>query len=148
MAKNKKRTNDGAGADSSSSPPLKRQKIAAASSFTAVSTDEMAAQILQLQQRLQSSEDEIARLQERLQQQEEENNQRLQLQQDEVLQPLQEENQRLRQFEEAVHKERFGPSWNGKTTDVHIIDNLTRLSLLAVHYSANVTNQFIYSNPS
>jgi hypothetical protein len=65
MAKNKKRAN-GEGASSSSSPPLKRQKIGGASSSTAVSINEMAAQILQFQQRLQSSEDEVARLQERL----------------------------------------------------------------------------------
>ena len=55
MDKNDKRTNEGEGASSSSSPPLKRQKIGDASSSTAVSTDEMAAQILQLKQRLQSS---------------------------------------------------------------------------------------------
>ena len=72
MAKNKKRVNDGeGGASSSSSPPLKRQKIGAASSFSAVSVDEMAARNLLLEQRLQSSEDEVARLQERLQLQEE-----------------------------------------------------------------------------
>ena len=155
---NKKRTNDGKGAGSSSPPPLKRQKIVAPSSSTTISIDEMAARNLLLEQRLQSAEDEVARLQERLQQQEEENNQRLQLQeeennqrlqlqQDEVVQPLQEENQRLRQFEQAFHKERFGPSWNGKTTDVDIIDNLKRLSPLAVHYNANVTNQFIRDIP-
>ena len=64
-----------------------------------------------------------------------------------VAQPLQEELQRLRQFEETVCKERYGPSWNGKATDVDIIDNLTRLSPLAVHYNANVTNQFIRDIP-
>jgi hypothetical protein len=41
----------------------------------------------------------------------------------------------------------YGPSWNGRTTDVDIIDNLTRLSPLAVHYNANVTNQFIRDIP-
>ena len=56
-----KRANEGAG--SASSPPLKRQKIGAASSSTAVSVDEMAAQNLLLAQRLQSAEDENARLQ-------------------------------------------------------------------------------------
>ena len=141
MAKNKKRANDGEGASSSSSPPLKRQRIAAASSSSAVSIDEMAARILQLEQRLQSAEDEVARLQERLQQQEEQV-QRLQLLEEEVVQPLQEEVQRLRPYEEAVCKQRYGPSWNGKTTDIDIIDNLARLGPLAVHYNANVTNQF------
>ena len=91
MAKNKKRANDGEGASCSSSPPLKRQKIGAVSSSTAVS-DELAARIRQLEQRLQSSEDEVARLQERLQQQEEENNQRLQL--EEQVATLEEEKKR------------------------------------------------------
>ena len=104
---NGKRANEGEGAGSASSPPLKRQKIAAVSSSTAVSPDNTAAEILQLQQRLQSAEDENARLQERLQQQEE-------------------EIQRLRQSEEAFHKQRFGPSWSGKTTDIDIIDNLNK----------------------
>ena len=71
MVKNKKRANEGEGAGSASPPPLKRQKIGAASSSTAVS-DEMAARNLLLEQRLQSSEDENARLKERLQLQEEE----------------------------------------------------------------------------
>jgi hypothetical protein len=136
MAKNKKRANEGDGASSSSSPPLKRQKIGAASSSTAVS-DGTAAQILQLQQRLQSAEDEVARLQERLLQQEEESNQRLQLQE--------EENQRLHALNEGM--QRYGLLFNGKTTDIDIIDNLTRLSPLAVHYNANVTNQFIRDIP-
>ena len=98
---------------------------------------------------MQSAEDKNDRLEERLQQQEEENNQRLhqqeeesnqrlQLQEEEVVRPLQEENQRLRQFEEAVQKERYGPSWSGKTTDIDIIDNLTRLSPLAIHYNAHL----------
>ena len=126
MAKNKKRANESEGAGSASPPLLKRQKIGAASASISVSNDEMAAQILQLKQRLQSSEDENARLQERLQQQEEANNQRLQLQEEEVVQPLQEEVQTLRHFQEAVLKERYGPSWNGKTTDVDIIDNTHR----------------------
>jgi hypothetical protein len=145
MAKNKKRANEGEGASGSSSPPLKRQRIGAASSSTAVS-DDLVARVRQLEQRLQSSEDENARLQERLQQQEEEiqrqeeeSNQRLQLQEEEI--------QRLRQFEESIQKERYGPSWSGKTTDIDIIDNLTRLSPLAVHYNANVTNQFIRDIP-
>jgi hypothetical protein len=77
---------------------------------------------------LQSAEDANARLEERLQQQEE-------------------QVQTLQQFQEAVLKERHGPSWNGKTTDVDIIDNLTRLSPLAVHYNATVTNQFIRDIP-
>jgi hypothetical protein len=149
MAKNKKRANEGDGASSSSSPPLKRQKIGVASSSTAVSNDEMAAQILQLQQRLQSSEDEVARLKERLQQQEEENNQRLQQQEEENNQRSQlqedETTQRLIAMREGVT--RYGPSFNGKTTDIDIIDNLTRLSPLAVHYNANVTNQFIRDIP-
>ena len=124
MAQNNKRTNDG----SASPPPLKRQKIGAASSSSAVSTS--AAQILQLQQRLQSAEDEVARLQERLQLQEE-------------------ENQRLHALNTSIKEgfRRYGPSWNGKTTDLDIIDNLTRLSPLAVHYNANVTNQFIRDIP-
>ena len=42
---------------------------------------------------------------------------------------------------------RYGSSWNGKTADIDIIDNLTRLSPLAVHYNANVTNQFIRDIP-
>jgi len=37
--------------------------------------------------------------------------------------------------------------WNGKTTDIEVIDQLTRLSPLAVHYNANVTNQFIRDIP-
>jgi len=124
MAQNNKRTNDG----SASLPPLKRQKIGAASSSSAVSTS--AAQILQLQQRLQSAEDEVARLQERLQLQEE-------------------ENQRLHALNTSIKEgfRRYGPSWNGKTTDLDIIDNLTRLSPLAVHHNANVTNQFIRDIP-
>jgi hypothetical protein len=69
------------------------------------------------------------------------------LQLEEQVATLEEENQRLRQFEEAVQKERYGPSWSGKTTDIDIIDNLTRLSPLAVHYNANVTNQFIRDIP-
>jgi len=117
----KKRTNEG----DASPPSPKRQKIGATSSSSAVSSS--TAQILQLQQRLQSAEDEVARLQERLQQQEEESNQRL-----------------LAMREGMI---RYGPSWNGKTTDLDIIDNLTRLSPLAVHYNANVTNQFIRDIP-
>jgi hypothetical protein len=93
---------------------------------------------------LQSAEDEVARLQERLQLQEEENNQRLQLQEEENNQRFQVQEE---EFEEALHKERYGTSWNGKTTDASIIDNLTRLSPLAVHYNANVTNQFIRDIP-
>jgi hypothetical protein len=151
MAKNKKlkRANEGEGASSSSSPPLKRQKIGAASSSTAVvSNVGTAARIRQLEQRLQSAEDENARLQERLQQQEKENNQRLQLQDEEIqrLQLQEEENtQRLLAMRKGVT--RYGPSFNGKTTDIDIIDNLTRLSPLAVHYNANVTNQFIRDIP-
>jgi hypothetical protein len=172
MAQNKKRTNDdGEGPGSSSSPPLKRQKLAAASSSSAVSVDDTAARFLQLEQRLQSSEDENARLQERLQQQEAENNQRLRQQEEDSNQRLQqqeEENtQRLQQQEEESNQRlqlqeeesnqrllamregmiRYGPSFNGKTTDVDIIDNLKRLSPLAVHYNANVTNQFIRDIP-
>ena len=134
MAKNKKRTNEGEGASSASPPPLKRQKIGAASSSTAVSVDEMAAQILQLQQRLQSAEGEVARLQERLHQQEEENQRQ-----------EEENNQRLLVMREGMI--RYGLPFNGKTTDIDIIDNLTRLSPLAVHYNANVTNQFIRDIP-
>jgi hypothetical protein len=152
MAKNKKRANEGEGASSSSSPPLKRQKIGAASSSTAVSIDEMAARNLLLEQRLQSSEDEVARLQERLQQQEEENNQRLHQQEEENNQRLQlqeDENQRLHALNVSMRQgtRRYGSSFNGKTTDIDIIDNLTRLSPLAVHYNANVTNQFIRDIP-
>jgi regulator of replication initiation timing len=148
---NKKRANDGeGGACSSSSPPLKRQKIAAAPPSTSVSINEMAARVQQLEQRLQSSEDEIARLQESLQLQKEENNQRLQLQKEE-------NNQRLREVQRSssvanvrymyTNFELYGQSWNGKTTDINIIYNLTRLSPLAVHYNANVTNQFIRDIP-
>jgi hypothetical protein len=43
--------------------------------------------------------------------------------------------------------QRYGLLFNGKTTDIDIIDNLTRLSPLAVHYNANVTNQFIRDIP-
>jgi hypothetical protein len=121
----KKRANEGEGASSSSSPPLKRQKKVAASSST--STDEKAARFLQLEQRLQSAEEKNARLEERLQLQKEENNQRLLAIREGVL--------------------RCGPSYNGKTTDIDIIDNLTRLSPLAVHYNANVTNQFVRDIP-
>jgi hypothetical protein len=129
----KKRTNEGG----ASPPPLKRQKIGAASSSSAVSTP--AAQFLQqrlqsaevevaiLEERLQSAEVEVAILEERLQQQEAENIQRLLAMREGVL--------------------RCGQSWNGKTTDIDIIDNLSRLGLLAVHYNANVTNQFIRDIP-
>ena len=144
MAKNKKRANDGEGASCSSSPPLKRQKISAASSSSSIS-DEMAARNLVLEQRLQSSEDEVASLSERLQlqeeenqRQEEENNQRFQLQEEENI-------QRLLAMREGMV--RYGLPFNGKTTDIDIIDNLTRLSPLAVHYNANVTNQFIRDIP-
>jgi hypothetical protein len=133
-SKNKKRANeDGGGDSSSSSPPLKRQKIVAASSATSLRMDEMAARNLQLEQRLQSAEEEISRLQ-----------------------PLEEENQRLEEENQRLHAlngsmregmQRYGPTWNGKTTDIDIIDNLTRLSPLAVHYNANVTNQFIRDIP-
>ena len=77
----KKRTNEGE-AGSASSPPLKQQKIVAASSSSSsssVSNEEMAAEMLQLKQRLQLAEEENARLHEELT----------------VVQPLQEENQRL-----------------------------------------------------
>jgi hypothetical protein len=126
---NKKRVNEGEGAGSSSSPPLKRQKIGVASSSTAVS-DGTAARIRQLEQRLQSAEDKNARLEERLQLQEE-------------------ENQRLHALNVSMRQgtRRYGSSFNGKTTDTDIIDNLTRLSPLAVHYNANVTNQFIRDVP-
>jgi hypothetical protein len=118
----------------SSSPPLKRQKIGAASSSTAVYIDDTAARIRQLEQRLQSSEDKNARLEERLQQQEEE-----------IQRQKEDNNQRLIAMRKGMI--RHGPSWNGKTTDVDIIDNLTRLSPLAMHYNANVTNQFIRDIP-
>tara|TARA_B110000444_G_scaffold159659_1_gene149303 strand:- start:350 stop:916 length:567 start_codon:yes stop_codon:yes gene_type:complete len=49
--KSKKRTNEGE-AGSASSPPLKRQKIGAASSSNSVLNEELAAQNLQLKQRL------------------------------------------------------------------------------------------------
>ena len=128
-----KRTNEGG----ASPPPLKRQKIGAASSSSAVSTP-TAQSLLQklqsaevevaiLEETLQSAEDEVARLEARLQQQEAENIQRLLAMREGVL--------------------RCGQSWNGKTTDVDIIDNLDRLGLLAVHYNANVTNQFIRDIP-
>jgi uncharacterized FlaG/YvyC family protein len=148
MAKNKKRANEGAGAGSASPPPLKRQKVVAASSSIAVSVDEMAARNLLLEQRLQSAEDEVARLEERLQLQEEENNQRLQLQEEENNQRLQLQEERIQRL--LAVKEgmiRYGLSFKGKTTDVSIIDNLTRLSPHAVHYNANVTNQFIRDIP-
>jgi len=70
--------------------------------------------------------------------QEEDNNQRLQLQEEE-------NNHRLLAMREGVL--RCGSSYNGKTTDVDIIDQVTRLSPLAVHYNANVTNQFIRDIP-
>ena len=129
----KKRTNEGGAPP----PSLKRQKIGAASSSSAVSTS--AVQILQ--QRLQSAEDEVARLEERLQSAED-GVVRLEerLQQQEA-----ENNQRLLAMKEGVL--RCGQSWNGKTTDIDIIDNLDRLGLLAVHYNANVTNQFIRDIP-
>ena len=90
----------------------------------------MAAENLQLKQRLQSSEAENARLHQEAAEQAavvqplQEENTRLH----EENQPLREENERLRQFEEAVCKERYGPSWSGKATDIDIIDNLARLS--------------------
>jgi hypothetical protein len=59
----KKRTNENE-PGSASSPPLKRQKIGAASSSSSsssVSIEELAARNRQLEQRLQSAEEEIAR---------------------------------------------------------------------------------------
>ena len=122
----KKRTNESE-AGSASSPPLKRQKI------VAVLNEETAARILQLEQRLQSAEEENARLQSF----EEENHR------------LEEEVQQLRALNSSMREGmiQYGTSYNGKTTDVDIIDNLTRLSPLAVHYNANVTNQFIRDIP-
>jgi hypothetical protein len=139
----KKRTNEGE-AGSASSPPLKRQKIVAASSSSSsnsISNEAMAAEMLQLKQRLQSAEEENARLHEELTEQAAE--------QAAVAQPLQEENQRLHALVGSMRQDfrRYGPCWNGKTTDIDIIDNLTRLSPLAVHYNANVTNQFIRDIP-
>ena len=125
MAKNKKRAYEGEAVGSSLSPPLKRQKIGAASYLAAV-TDCTAQQP---RQRLHFSEYKNARLQER--QQEEENGQRLHA----LSGPVR----------EGICQ--YGPSWNGRTTDIDIIDNLARLSPLAVHYNANVTNQFIRDVP-
>jgi hypothetical protein len=105
-------------------PPLKRQNIGAASSSTAV-LDELASRFLQLEQRLKSAEDNNASLENRLQLQEE-------------------DNQRLHGI---IGGMRYGSSWNGKTADIDIIDDLTRLSPLAMHYNANVTNQFIKDIP-
>jgi hypothetical protein len=123
-----------------SSPPHKRQKIVAAPSSSSVSNEEMAARIRQLEQRLQSSEEENARLHEELTEQAE---------QVAEVQPLQEENQRLHALNVSMRAGmiRYGTSWIGKTTDIDIIDNLTRLSPLAVHWNANVTNQFIRDIP-
>jgi hypothetical protein len=135
----KKRPNESE-TGSASSPPHKRQKIVAAPSSSSVSNEEMAARIRQLEQRLQSSEEENARLHEELTEQAE---------QVAEVQPLQEENQRLHALNVSMRAGmiRYGTSWIGKTTDVDIIDNLTRLSPLAVHYNANVTNQFIRDIP-
>jgi hypothetical protein len=138
---------------STEEPPAKRQKTSNSSSSSSVAvTEEMAARNLLLEQRLQSAEDEVARLQERLQLQEEESNQRLQSSAVEVarleerVQQQEEENdQRLLAMREGMI--RYGLFFNGKTTDVTIIDNLTRLSPLAMHYNANVTNQFIRDIP-
>jgi hypothetical protein len=147
----KKRTANEADADGgtgSSSPPLKRQKIVAASSSSSVSNEDLAARNLQLEQRLQLAEEEIARLHEELTDQAEEKA-RLH----EENQPLREDNQRLHALVGTIREStrdgmiRYGSRWNGKTTDVDIIDNLTRLSPLAVHYNANVTNQFIRDIP-
>ena len=143
----KKRTNEGE-AGSASSPPLKLQKIVAASSSRSFSNEEMVARIRQLEQRLQSAEAENARLHEELTDQAEEKA-RLH----EENQPLREDNQRLHALVGTIREStrdgmiRYGSRWNGKTTDVDIIDNLTRLSPLAVHYNANVTNQFIRDIP-
>jgi len=127
-----------------SAPPAKRQKIMPAppaslsSSSTAAAPDEVVAENLQLKQRLQLAKEEIARLQERLQLQEEENNQKLQLQEEE-------NTQGLVAMREGVT--RYGPSFNGKATDIDIIDSLTRLSPLAIHYNAHLANQFIRDVP-
>ena len=102
MAKNKKRAYEGEVVGSSLSPPLKRQKIGAASYLAAV-TD---CTTQQPRQRLHNSEYKNARLQER--QQEEENGQRLH-----ALSGL---------VREGICQ--YGPSWNGRTTDIDIIDNL------------------------
>jgi hypothetical protein len=128
----KSRANENGDSDSSL-PPVKRQKIVAASSSSSVSNGAMAARILQLEQRLQSAEEEVARLHPF-----EEEVQRLQVQE-------KEKNQRLLAMRAGMI--RYGLPFNGKTTDVQIIDNLTRLSPLAVHYNANVTNQFIRDIP-
>ena len=149
----KKRTNGEAG--SASSPPLKRQKIVAASSSSSVSNEEWAAQNLQLKQRLQSAEEEIARLTDEqaavvtpLQEEIARLHEEL-TEQAAVVQPLQEAVQRLHALNGSIRESfrRYGPSWNGKTTDIDIIDNLSRLSNLATHYNANVTNQFIRDIP-
>jgi hypothetical protein len=60
------------------------------------------------------------------------------------LQLQEEDNQRLHGI---IGGMRYGSSWNGKTADIDIIDDLTRLSPLAMHYNANVTNQFIKDIP-
>ena len=107
-------------------PPAKRQKIRVQSAD-------------RLQQQLQQRENEVARLQQQLQQQE-----------DEVARL-----QQQLQLQEELHTQSllsmgvvcYGPSFNGKTTDVDMIDNLTRLGLLAMHYNANVMNQFIRDIP-
>ena len=121
---NKKRANEGEAVGSSLSPPLKRRKIGAASYLAAVSDC-----TTQPQQRLHFSEYKNAGLQER--QQEEENGQRLHA----LSGPVR----------EGICQ--YGPSWNGRTTDIDIIDNLARLRPLAVHYNANVTSHFIRDIP-
>ena len=100
---------------------------------------------------MQSAEEENARLQEELTEQAavvqplQEEIARLH----EEIQPLSEDNQRLRALNGSMREGmiRYGTSWNGKTTDIDIIDNLSRLSNLATHYNANVTNQFIRDIP-
>jgi hypothetical protein len=99
---------------STSAPPLKRQKVVVASSSSSLSYEEMAARIVHLEQKLQTSEEEV---------------------------------QRLQPFEQQVKTARYGPSWNGTTTNVDTMDCLNRLAPLAKHYNTNSVDQFIRDIP-
>jgi len=50
-------------------------------------------------------------------------------------------------LEHQVKKTRYGPSWNGTTTNVDTMDCLNRLSPLAKHYNPNSIDQFIRDIP-
>jgi len=65
------------------------------------------------------------------------------------IQSLRAENQRLRNLNVGIREGvlRFGASWNGKTTDIKTIDNITRLSPRATHYNIGAIDQWTNGIP-